>query len=396
MWSDRIIRVTLSSTGELPETKSLSVISQPFRTKWTLIEATNLIILKTGLLQVQVDRQTGYIGFYDLEGNPILQETADASDSPANAAGVRQSFALDSSEGIYGLGQHQGGIWNYRGTTVHLQQMNKEVAVPVLVSSKGYGVLWDNPAITDVDVGKTSAGILSWTSEAGKAVDYYFMYGPDIDGVIADYRDLTGAAPMFGKWVFGLWQCKEHYASQEELMDVAGWYRKHHVPLDGIIQDWLYWTPNPWGSHEFDTNRYPDPAKMMRDLHAENIHAIISVWPKFDVDSPNANELRLAGALYPQVIPYVYPPGKGQWYDAFNPVARKIYWRQISDQLFVDGFDGWWLDASEPELSGKWGEFRDFKTAAGPGAKRFNAYPLMQTTSVFAGQRAPRIRKSAC
>ena len=393
VWSDRIIRVTRSSTGELPETKSLSVISQPFRTKWTLIEATNLVILKTGSLQVQVDRQTGCIGFYDLEGNPILQERADAGDSSANAAGVRQSFALDSSEGIYGLGQHQGGIWNYRGTTVHLQQMNKEVAVPVLVSSKGYGVLWDNPAITEVDAGKTSAGILSWTSEAGKAVDYYFMYGPDIDGVIADYRDLTGAAPMFGKWVFGLWQCKEHYASQEELMDVAGWYRKHHVPLDGIIQDWLYWTPNPWGSHEFDTNRYPDPAKMMRDLHAENIHAIISVWPKFDVDSPNANELRLAGALYPQVIPYVYPPGKGQWYDPFNPVARKIYWQQISRQLFADGLDGWWLDASEPELSGNWGEFRDFKTAAGPGATVFNAYPLMQTTSVFAGQRAESSQK---
>ena len=100
-------------------------------------------------------------------------------------------------------------------------------------------------------------------------------------------------------------------------------------------------------------------------LHAENVHALISVWPKFDVDSPNANELRQAGALYPQVIPYVYPPGKGQWYDAFNPTARQIYWRQISRELFADGLDGWWLDASEAEFSGKWGEFRDFKTAAG-------------------------------
>jgi alpha-D-xyloside xylohydrolase len=214
------------------------------------------------------------------------------------------------------------------------------------------------------------------------------MFGPELDGVIADYRALTGAAPMFGKWAWGFWQCRERYASQQELLEVAGWYRGHHVPLDGVIQDWQYWTPNPWGSHKFDTNRYPDPAQMMRQLHAENVHAIISVWPKFDVDSPNANELRAAGALYPQVIPYVFPKGQGQWYDPFNPTARAIYWQQISRELFSDGLDGWWLDASEAELSGKWGEFRNFKTAAGAGAKVFNAYPLMQTTSIYSGQRA--------
>src|SRR5258708_472558 len=306
----------------------------------------------------------------------------------------RQQCAFTPDEAIYGLGQHSQGLTNYRGVSVHLQQRNPtESAVPVLVSSRGYGIVWDNPAVSDVDVGKTAPTNLTWTCEAADTVDYYSMFGPEMDGVIADYRDLTGAAPMFGKWAFGFWQCKERYKSQQELLDVAGWYRAHHVPLDGIIQDWQYWTPNPWGSHKFDTNRYPDPIKLMQELHAENVRALISVWPKFDVDSPNANELRAAGALYPQVIPYVFPKGQGQWYDPFNPKARNIYWRQISRELFSDGLDGWWLDASDAELSGKRAEFHGFKCAAGPGAKVFNAYPLMQTTSIYSGQRAENSAK---
>jgi alpha-D-xyloside xylohydrolase len=396
VFSPRVIRVTYGLENSLPPAESLAVIGKPEHTHWKLAESADEISLRTDEMEARVNRVSGAVGFFDKNGNALLAEKSDGGKSltPAHVGGIdtlrsQQAFALAPDEALYGLGQHSQGLMNYRGATVHLQQRNPtESAVPVLVSSRGYGILWDNPAVTDMDAGKTNQNILSWTSEAADVIDYYFMFGPELDGVIADYRDLTGAAPMFGKWAFGFWQCKERYASQQELLDVAGWYRAHHVPLDGVIQDWQYWTPNPWGSHKFDTNRYPDPVKMMQELHAENIHAIISVWPKFDVDSPNANELRAAGALYPQVIPYVYPKGQGQWYDPFNPTARKIYWRQMSRELFSDGLDGWWLDASEAELSGKWGEFRDFKTAAGPGAKVFNAYPLMQTTSIYAGQRA--------
>jgi alpha-D-xyloside xylohydrolase len=397
VFSPRVVEVVYAPGDSLPPAHSLAVIGQPaVRTSWKLAETKTEVSLRTKELTVRVNRATGAVGFDDAAGRPLLQEAADGGKSltPAHVGNIdtlrsRQEFALAADEAIYGLGQHAQGLMNYRGAAVHLQQRNPtESAVPVLVSSRGYGILWDNPAVTEVDAGKSNPAGLTWTSEAADAVDYYFLFGPELDTVIADYRDLTGAAPMFGKWAFGFWQCKERYASQRELLDVVGWYRTNHVPLDGIIQDWQYWTPNPWGSHQFDTNRYPDPVKLMQTLHAENVHAIISVWPKFDVDSPNANELRAAGALYSQVIPYVYPQGKGQWYDAFNPVARKIYWQQISRQLFADGLDGWWLDASEAELSGKWGEFRNFDTAAGPGAKVFNAYPLMHTTSIYAGQRA--------
>lgn len=396
VYSSRIIRVTYSAQERLPAANSLAVIAKPAHIKLRLSDTNGEIILRTDDIQAHVNRATGAISFFDKDGTPLLAENPQGGKSLTpnqingeNTLRSRQEFVLAPDEAVYGLGQHQNGLMNYRGATVHLQQRNPtESAVPVLVSSRGYGILWDNPAITDVDAGCADAKILSWSSEAADTVDYYFLFGPKIDGVIAAYRQLTGAAPLFGRWGYGFWQCKERYQSQQELLDVVGWYRANHVPIDGVIQDWQYWSPNPWGSHKFDTNRYPDPKTMMRQLHSNNIHVLISVWPKFDLDSPNANELRASGALYAQVISYVWPPGKGQWYDAFNPVARKIYWRQISRQLFADGLDGWWLDASEAEFSGNWGEFRNFKTAAGPGFKVFNAYPLMHTTAVYDGQRA--------
>jgi alpha-D-xyloside xylohydrolase len=401
VFAPRIIRVTYGLNKSLRPGKSLAVIGKPERGNWTLVESAEEISLHTGEIEARVKRASGAIEFFDTHGNLLLAEKPEGGKSltPAHIGGTdtlrsEQDFVLAPGEAIYGLGQHPQGMMNYRGATVHLQQKNPtDSGVPVLVSSRGYGILWDNPAVTDVDAGKTNQDYLSWISEAADTIDYYFMAGPELDGVIGDYRALTGTAPMFGQWAFGLWQCKERYESQQELLDVAGWYRTHHVPLDGVIQDWQYWTPNPWGSHQFDTNRYPDPVKMMEELHAEHVHMIISIWPKFDVKSPNADELRAAGALYPQVIPYVFPKGQGQWYDAFNPTARKIYWRQVSRELFADGLDGWWLDASEAELSGQWGEFRDFQTAAGAGVKVYNAFPLMHTTALYQGQRAETSEK---
>ncbi|HZT22313.1 MAG TPA: TIM-barrel domain-containing protein, partial [Verrucomicrobiae bacterium] len=400
VWSDKIIRVTFAPGTKLPGRKSLCVIGRPARTKWSLSETPAVVTLRTDALEARVDRRTGAVGFYDLSGHPILLEADGAKVPPVpGSAGVCQSFVLAPDEAIYGLGQHQAGVWNYRGTTVHLQQRNMEVALPVLVSSKGYGVLWDNPAITDVDVGKTDPGVLSWTSEAGNEVDYYFMRGPTADGVVQDYRALTGAAPMMARWVWGFWQCKEHYASQEELTNVVARYRQMHVPLDGIIQDWQYWPKRAWGSHQFDRTRYPHPAEMIRDLHAMHAHVMISVWAKFDMGTSNYNELERAGALYPQALPgfkWFDPLETNKYYDPFNPVGRKIYWRQMRDELFKLGIDAWWLDASEPELSIHWGEFRNYQTALGPGSNVFNAYPLLHTTAVYQGQRATTSAKRVC
>jgi len=395
VWSDRVVRVTYGLGQSLPPLKSLAVISKPEHVAWKLAQAADAIALSTKSLVVQVDRQTGTVQFFDASNHLLLAESPGSRALTPNKVASfdvlasRQSFLLTPGEAIYGLGQHQAGLMNYRGHRVRLLQENREIGIPMLVSSRGYGLFWDNPAVTDVDAGVPgSEDLLTWNSEAADAVDYYFLAGPELDDVIASYRRLTGAAPMMGEWAWGFWQCKERYASQQELLGVAQRYREMGVPLDGIIQDWQYWSPAPWGSHEFDPKRYPDPAGMFKQLHDEHVHALISVWPKFDTGCSNAVELAKAGALYPQVIPYVYPKGQGQWYDPFSAAGRRVYWKQISKKIFSRGVDGWWLDASEAELSGKWGEFRGFNTADGPGAKVFNAYPLMHTTGVYQGQRA--------
>ena len=399
VWSDRIIRVTFAPEEALPALHSFSVTARPAKSQWRWSEAPDAVILETAALRARVDQRTGAVAFFDLSGKPVLAETDNGRDfakSPVAAGGktsVRQEFVLPPEERIYGLGQHQSGVWNYRGTTVHLQQKNMEVALPVLVSSEGYGVLWDNPAVTDVDVGKSKAGVLSWTSEVGAAVDYYFLFGPSADGVVGDYRELTGAAPLMPEWLWGFWQCKERYQRQAEMTNIVAEYRKLDVPLDGIIQDWQYWTNGGWGTHAFDPARYANPAEMVRDLHQMHAHVLVSIWPKFDLGMENFKALDKAGALYREVVPSVYPKGQEKWYDPFNPAGRKIYWALVSKDLFRLGFDGWWLDASEPELSGHWGEYRDYQTAAGPGAEVFNAYPLLHTTGIARGQRAETDQK---
>jgi alpha-D-xyloside xylohydrolase len=392
VWDRNIIHVIHRVKGAPPEPKSFAVIGHPVPT--TLTHSRDLLTLKTSDLQVESDTSTGAVRFLDKSGNVILAEAAGSTALSATTAGgaptysTHQGFNLDPTEAIYGLGQHRDGFMNYVGNSVHLQQQNMEVAIPVLLSSKGYAVFWDNPAITDVDAGKSDKSLLTWSSEAGSAVDYYFMYGPEPDKAIAAYRQLTGAAPMLARWGWGFWQCKQRYHSQKQLLDTVAQYRKMQIPIDGIIQDWLYWYPTPWGSHVIDPIRYPDPAGMIKQLHAENTHILFSVWAKFDEGTANQKALQADGDLYSEVMKYVYPPGLGQWYDPFKTSARTLYWKQISTELFKDGIDGWWLDASEPELSGSWGEFRNFKTAAGPGAQVFNAYPLMHTTAVYKGQRA--------
>ncbi len=401
VYSDRIVRVVCAPGTTLPEVTSLSVIAKPAAVRWTFQEAPDDFDLVTGAVRARVDRRTGAVALFDASGKPYLNEVEGGGKifgptliKNLTAYKVRQEFNLAPGESIFGLGQHQTGAWNYRGSTVHLMQSNTNIAIPVLISSRGYGLLWDNPAITDVEVGVSGKEhVLAWTSEAGRAIDYYFLAGPSLDDVVADYRQLTGEAPMFGKWAFGFWQCRERYKTQEELLGVADEYRRRNIPIDGIIQDWQYWSPAPWGSHAFDPSRYPDPAGMVKQLHRENFHLLISVWPRFEVGSEHYRQLEAVNGLFEPVFPNVFPKGEGKWYDPFNPKARQIYWQEISDTLFKIGIDGWWLDATEPELGGKWGEIRDLSTADGSGALVANAYPLMTTTAVYEGQRAESSQK---
>jgi len=205
--------------------------------------------------------------------------------------------------------------------------------------------------------------------------------------VVGGYRELTGRAPMMARWTWGLWQSKERYQTQDELLGIAARYRAMKAPLDAVVQDWQYWSSGQWGEHRMEAARFPDPKGMIDQLHAENVHAIISVWARLDTGTSNTKELDKAGALYPKTYRNVYPAGEGRWYDAYSLSARRLYWDQISRNLGKFGWDGWWLDASEAELGGNWGEMREVRTAAGSGKDVLNAYPLLHTTGVFEGMR---------
>ena len=400
-WSPEIVRVTYAAAAELPTLKSLSVVATPASVQLTQEENDQASTLATPRVKVTIDKQTGAVSFLDSADHVLLRETADGRKfQPATIAGDAvtscvQAFETAPDEGIYGLGQHQRGVWNYNtGGRVQLAQANMDVGVPVITSSKGYMLLWDNPAVTTITSSTTGDSnavqkTLRWSSEAGKAIDYYFCYGDGtIDTAMKAYRHLTGDAPLMPEWELGFWQCKERYASQEELLGVAKRLRDLKVPVDGIIQDWQYWPPgtNTWGSHLFDTNRYPDPVAMFKQLHDEHYHTLISVWAKFDLGSENSKELNAVGGMFTNVTSYAFPPGHGQWYDPFATVGRQTYWKQMRDQLFAKGADGWWLDAPEPEIGNM--AFRTYKTPEGPGYTVYNAYPLMHSMGIYQGQRA--------
>jgi len=396
VYTPGVIRVLVCPGTEAPKHESLAVIAKPLTHGWHLHESADAVSISTTAVTAHVAKTSGAVSFTDATGGRVTGEIPvhGRELKPWTFKGVptwhvRQAFELGKGEAVYGLGQHQQDVMNYRGKSVHLEQQNMHVAIPVLVSNRGYGIFWDNPAITDVDAGQKNADVLSWNSQAGSCIDYYFIYGPEIDAVITGYRTITGAAPMPGKWVWGFWQCKNRYKTQAQILGVAGTYRSMRIPIDGVVQDWFYWYPHPWGSNQFAFSRYPDPRDMIASLHREKLHFMISVWAKFQPGSANYNTLKQAGVLYPLTggNSAMWNPA-ASYYDAFSPLARKLYWDILNKDLFSLGVDAWWLDASEPELGGDWGQFASIKTYLGYGEFVYNAYPLMHTTAVYEGQRS--------
>ncbi len=395
VYADRVIRILFSPVGDNPQHESLAVIHGPEKVAWHVNTTAEHIAITAKHITALINRNTSAVEFLDANGRTFLAEQAGGRSmlpvkfKDVATYRVRQKFALQPGEAIFGLGEHPEGVANNRGQIVHLAQRNPtHIAIPVLMSSMGYGLFWDNPAMTVVKVGADKQpDVLSWNSHVGSVIDYYVMYGPNLDDAIAQWRNLSGAVPMFGRWGWGFWQSKEHYNTQLQVLGVANEYRSMKIPMDGIIQDWFYWAPFPWGSNKFDPVRYPRPTEMIGELHRERIHFMISVWAKFAPGSANYNLLKKSDALYPITGDKASWNPHAAYYDAFNPLARRLYWSLLNKDLFSKGVDAWWLDASEPELGAQWGQFANIKTYMGWGAFVYNAYPLMHTGAVYNGQR---------
>jgi alpha-D-xyloside xylohydrolase len=250
--------------------------------------------------------------------------------------------------------------------------------------------------LTCLDPSYKNQNDLSIYSEAGKQIDYYFIKGENADEVISGYRELTGKSPIMPKWAMGLWQSRQRYKSQDELVGVVKEYRKRNIPFDNIVLDWFYWPEDKWGDHDFNPKFWPNPDKMMDDIHALNSHIMISVWPKFYVGTKNYDLFKEKGWLYMNNIElgnldWVGKGYKNTFYDAYNPEARKVFWEGMNDKLFSKGIDGWWMDATEPDIHSNVTTQERKETMTpnhfGTGEEYFNAYSLFQSKGVYEGQR---------
>ena len=379
--------------------KTSLVVNNPFAAKipFTVAEKNGQITITTARLQIRVDKATNAVAFFDLSGAPIAAEAARGNKvmSAATIAGIptyncATSFKSPADEALFGLGCHPEDTLsiNYKGRNQEMLIKYMTGAIPVLLSTKGYGLLWDNYSASNFYGAEAGNTQYKYVSESGKQVDYYFFYGPDFDHIIDRYRGATGRAPMFPKWSFGLFQSQDRYKSQAEVLSVKDGYRQNHLPVDAIVQDWYYWEPLPIGSHVMNPARYPDPKAMVDALHAANLHAMISIWPVFGKNTPNYDALDKAGNLTSITWDNFVSKTFDTYYDAHSPKARDMYWQQARDGLIKKyGWDAWWVDQCEPDNGALLDERRKADFATGKGIDYFNTYSLEHSKGLYRGWR---------
>jgi alpha-D-xyloside xylohydrolase len=394
--SDSVVHVVYSLNRAVPARPDFLIVKKSWpHADFSLQTADpKTITLSTSHLKIEITRSDSSIVFYDATGHKLTQENTRTL-TPVEVNGEKTYHSerftnmWDTQEAFYGLGQHQAGVLNLRGESVDISQDNTNISNPLLLSSNGYGIFWNNGSRTRFNNRFVHALYIS--SEVADSIDYYFLYGPDFDKIVAAYRELTGPAPLFGKWAYGYWQCKNRYDSQQELLAIAQKYRDLHIPLDNIVQDWFWW--NTMGEPVFNKN-YPDPKGMLEALHNDHVHLMISVWPFFRPGSPVYDDMDKRGLFIAKTKVSGFHPAGMALYDAFNPEARKYYWKLMNDALFKIGVDAWWLDTTEPETEGlETNLLVTHNVALGNGARYANEFPLLTTTGVYEGQRAASDQK---
>ena len=384
------------------EQSSVVVTAQPEKVKVRKTTTDGTTTYSTSALTVKVE--AGKVSFYDNQGNLLTAEGSSVftpiTEGPDKGAyRVKQSFSVEADEGIYGIGLLQNGKMSQRGENRRMEQSNLEDYAHIYQSIKGYGIYWENYSPTRLQTpAEGVSGELSLESEVGTAVDYYFTYGDDADGVIAELRHLTGKVPMLPLWTYGFHQCRERYKSATELLEVVRNYRQLGIPFDGIIQDWQYWGSNyTWNAMEFINDEFSNAQQMIDEVHEKNAHISISIWSSFGPQTKQFAELKEKGHLlsfetWPQSgLPFWPPrmdyPSGVRCYDVYSPEARDIYWKYLS-HLHGMGIDAWWMDSTDPDHHSYKDADLDELTAMGSYRSVRNIYPLMGVGGVYDNQRA--------
>ena len=419
--SSEIIRVVYTLKENFSVQEKPGITCKAVYDDWIYYEGDNEITLTTSKLILRVNKETASIRYYDDKEKLLLKERDYESKNLEEFSAYKTVIDEDTrvekvvtpdgikevvkdgnkvfdqklyrtrlylewqeQEALYGLGQQEEGCLNLRGTTVFLHQANKKIAIPFLISSLGYGILVDtySPMIFN----DTSYGSYLFT-EADYEMDYYFIYGNNLDGVVSGYRYLTGKATMLPKWTFGFIQSQERYETAGELIDVVNEYRKRDIGLDCIVLDWCSWTGNLWGQKTFDPERFTDPSALMDELHSNHVSLMVSIWPNMSEECDNYREFKEQDLLL-------------QGCSIYNPYVaegRQLYWKQAKEGLFSHGIDAWWCDSSEPftpewnyigqpESSAMYHDFYHTSSQHIP-AQLSNSYGLYHARAIYEGQR---------
>jgi alpha-D-xyloside xylohydrolase len=370
------LHVQYGTEEAIGRNKSYAVTNRPEVAAFEVSEDSESIILNTAKLKAMVSIQGGHISLYDHSGKLLVQESPDgARCSPAgDSIKPYDKFRLHPSDALYGLGQFRDHKLNLRNVTRELVQFNTQAAVPVVYSTGGWGLLWDNPSRT---VFTDDGNGMSFSSDYGDKVDYYLFTGVCLDSLISAYRTLTGRAPMLADWALGYHQSRNKYATQREVLDVAARMKEENIPMSSIFIDYFYWQNQGTGSHRFDESLFPDVQGMIDSLHrVYDTKIVLTVWPTFQPGIPNYEELHRQGGILEGAVAL-----DGFIYDAFNPEAGQIYWKQVSP-LVGQGIDGWFLDGPEPDNVPS---FLSATTYAGPAGTVRNLYPLVHATTFYNG-----------
>jgi alpha-D-xyloside xylohydrolase len=392
-----IIEVKYTIFDAFPSKSSL-VVNNSWKDKpsFNIADHNGQIIITTAKLKISVNKITNAITYANLKGAIITAEaTENKTMTTATIAGINTytcntSFNSPADEALFGLGCHPEDTLsiNYKGRNQSMLIKYMTGAIPVMLSTKGYGLFWDNYSASDFYGGASKNTQYKYVSESGKMIDYYFFYGPGFDRIIDLYRRATGKAPMFPKWSFGLFQSQDRYKSQAEILAVKDGYRKNHIPVDAVVQDWYWWAPLPIGSHIINKERYPDPKGLINELHKANMHAMISIWPVFGSGTKDFDAFKSKGYLTSITWDNFVTHTFDTYYDAHNPKARDLYWAQARDSVVKRyGWDAWWVDQCEPDNGSLLDERRKSDFSVGKGIDYFNTYSLEHTKGLYAGWR---------
>jgi len=415
-YSPSIVRIVkYPASDACPQKKSYSVIMKREAVRVTGNESNGCLTLASSQMRVSLDLKTGRVNYSTAEGKPLMQESRFAferrqGDKDAGKYKLSQTWQIAKDENIFGLGQLRDTLMVQRNRHADIWNGNTYTSIPYITSERGWGLYWDNAGRSYYE---DNAQGTTFTSEVGLCSDYYFIYRDGTqDGVIASIRDLTGQATMFPLWTMGYWQCRERYKTSDELATVLDKYRELQIPLDGIVQDWQYWgCDSNWNAMRFMNpyyiNKVGDPAwdkylpgdmrkmkpqqprikspdEMVRYVHQNHAHLMISIWPDFGPWTQPYADLKAANALLPFDT---WPRNNGVLvYDVFNPKARDIYWKHLTN-LYKMGFDAWWTDSSEPDHFEKPGD-DDYLTFDGTWRSVKNAFPIVHNRGIYEHQRA--------